>query len=1026
MSKKIRDTSKRLSEMIGVVSGMVSLDFHKRAKVFNDGSSEDHLALEINTLADEFKSLLDSCERLATSEARYRGLFEKMNEGLLFTDPEGKIVLVNSSFCKMIGYTREQLLGKNRYQLFHSEQQGEYVKKKVAAIRYGHSGQYELKFLTKSGSEIRTEVDETPHTDHMQKFLGVMTIVSDLTERKKTLADLKLSELQNRAMLEAIPDQVFRIGTDGTIRYVKRYRGDEIESNEALSHNIRDFFPMDIASQILNSVRLSVESDSTVKHEYELNEGHGNLFFEARFTKCGADEVLMISRNVTKHKRFERELLISEKKYKGLFEGANDAIFIIQPFTLKLLDVNSIAAERLGYTRKELLKLDTRQIDVAFTAEKLIYIKTEFAKKGTVIFEHTHRRKDGSTFPVEVSSRVIEYENQPAYQSIVRDITERKKVENALRENEVQFRSLIETLSEGIIRVDLKDKILYVSEQFCNITGYKESDLLGKRSSDVLLADHAERMVLIAYGKKRLKGISSLDELRIKCANGKIITVSNSGTPVYDAAGKVIGTQGAIHDITDLKKAEQKAKEKEQNFNDLFENASDAIIISDEKTRNILIANQKACNYLGYEQSELLALSLADIESGNGQNTVASAARKNVGIFEHLHKHKSGMLIPVEVSTKMVELRGRTVCQSFVRDITEKKKSMSKLQHANDIIQKSASLIMTINKKGEVIYISPACKKMLGYEPEELMGTQWWMRSTHSDKIANKERKKAIELLKKGLNGKNSYFESRTYTKNGEERWIAWEKSLTEDGNLLGVGLDITHKKIAEEQLKRKNEELESFIYKASHDLKSPLSSTLGLINLINMVKPDEAITYLGKLEESVTRMDEILNNLAKVSIIQQGVPKTSEINVDSLVQKVLDGFRHIKAYQNVEVHVKIKGKGSLYSDPALIEAILQNLIQNSLAYQKKGKGAYIKINANKRRHETIFQISDNGVGIPKKYQGKIFDMFYRANEASKGSGIGLYIVKNAIEKLKGTVNCKSKSGKGTVFTLTLPSNVEK
>lgn len=261
-----------------------------------------------------------------------------------------------------------------------------------------------------------------------------------------------------------------------------------------------------------------------------------------------------------------------------------------------------------------------------------------------------------------------------------------------------------------------------------------------------------------------------------------------------------------------------------------------------------------------------------------------------------------------------------------------------------------------------------------------------------------------------------------------KKQWqeISFNPIIVSD-NVSGVAVfskDITEKKEVQQKLEHANSELKTFMYKATHDLKGPLASILGLVNLSNIETREEKSTILfNKIGESTKKLDATLNVLLDTMYIKESKKIISKINLKELVNTVCDSLRHSENYLKIHFNTQVNAKKEFVNDEKIIRSIVQNLIENSLKYYDSCKQEpSIEIHISDYNEGVKIIISDNGVGIKKEFHSKIFEMFYRASESSKGSGLGLYLVKTGIEKINGTIEFSSQEGVGTTFTLTIPS----
>jgi two-component system, sensor histidine kinase len=226
------------------------------------------------------------------------------------------------------------------------------------------------------------------------------------------------------------------------------------------------------------------------------------------------------------------------------------------------------------------------------------------------------------------------------------------------------------------------------------------------------------------------------------------------------------------------------------------------------------------------------------------------------------------------------------------------------------------------------------------------------------------------------------------------------------------------------EQLIQSHKELEAFIYKASHDLKGPLSTTKGLLYLAKQEEQKkEQFKYLGLIENSLDKLDNVLMSLHEITIIRKGKVVLTKIDVTATLQSLISGFENYPIFHKIKISINNQLTSDFYSDEILLQTILRNLLENAIKYSRENiSDPFVNITLKQEGNFTIIRISDNGIGIPSQYHTKIFDSFFRATELSKGSGLGLYIVKNALQKLNGSIEIESsESRKGTTFSLFFP-----
>jgi len=229
------------------------------------------------------------------------------------------------------------------------------------------------------------------------------------------------------------------------------------------------------------------------------------------------------------------------------------------------------------------------------------------------------------------------------------------------------------------------------------------------------------------------------------------------------------------------------------------------------------------------------------------------------------------------------------------------------------------------------------------------------------------------------------------------------------------------------EELVKVNKELDRFVYSASHDLRSPISSVRGLINLVklNPTSP-ETKSYMEMMDKQLIGLNKFIEDIVVYSRNTRVAVKPDTIQLKKLVDEILVSLQFYPGSEKINIDVNVPDDLSLRSDTTRVRIVLANLLSNAFKYSKHAKkDAFIKIDATKSLTQVEISIRDNGTGIDQQYLPKIFDMFFQANDNSEGSGLGLYIVKETLEKIHGEISVQSEVGKGTEFIVTLPIEMD-
>ncbi len=229
------------------------------------------------------------------------------------------------------------------------------------------------------------------------------------------------------------------------------------------------------------------------------------------------------------------------------------------------------------------------------------------------------------------------------------------------------------------------------------------------------------------------------------------------------------------------------------------------------------------------------------------------------------------------------------------------------------------------------------------------------------------------------------------------------------------------------EELVKINKELDSFVYSVSHNLRAPLMSVLGLLRLVQLENEDDKLGldhYFSMMQHSIHKLDETLKEILDYSRNARSELKSEKIDLQRLVEEAFEKMMYLQGSDQIKKSTKFENSAELYLDRYRMSVVLNNLISNSIKYMDNNKAASsidIFANTNAERVEIVFR--DNGIGIRQDLLPRVFDMFYRATEKSEGAGLGLYIVKESIEKMGGTISVDSRLGEGTTFKISVPNH---
>jgi len=368
--------------------------------------------------------------------------------------------------------------------------------------------------------------------------------------------------------------------------------------------------------------------------------------------------------------------------------------------------------------------------------------------------------------------------------------------------------------------------------------------------------------------------------------------------------------------------------------------------------------------------------------------------------------------------------RDITVRKAFQKKITEKEANLRSILNAFE------NSVWLINANYELIDFNKdffkKYKQAFGIKLAK--GKNILDLVPEDDPLLRKVWKGRYEAGLKGRPGKyiDSYvvgdvlrtFEIKTYP-------IVEESMVT---GLTVFSRDITVYKEAEDQLKARNEELiktnaelDRFVYSASHDLRAPLMSIKGLVNLIR--KDQENISldhYLQVIDKSIHRLDQFITDIVHHSRNSRLDVEAQPVEFQKVIDEVWESLSFMDETNEVQLQCQIQQLGPFYTDLSRLSIVFSNILSNALRYRDKRKKSFVRIELVSNDSQATIRFIDNGIGIASEYLDKVFRMFFRASNESKGSGLGLYIVKNTLEKINGSIDIASDFGEGTTFTVRL------
>ncbi len=631
---------------------------------------------------------------------------------------------------------------------------------------------------------------------------------------------------------------------------------------------------------------------------------------------------------------------------------------------------------------------------------------------------------------------------------IFKDITERKKAEEALRLSEERFEQMVEQSPVVFEVYDMQGYQIKVNDAYGKFWNIPKELTLGKYN--ILKSEQVRERDLLQYVERAYAGeIVNVPDYEYDAS----VEPSTGGLgrkrwlnailyPLKDECGAVTGIVVLHQDITDRKKDEKALGESERRYRGLYNAVADGIIVVDCNGA-ISEVNEFACKIFGYSREEIKNSlikpiwhainedgspfpienhpAMVTLKTGKSvRDVVMGVYLPNIGEYRWLIFNSE----PMFNSQRGIE----SAVITFV-DITDRKKMEGSLKESRkkyqDLIETTSDFIWEIDSQGKYTYCSPQIEKLFGVKPAEMIG------KTPFDMTPPGAIQKALETFKGITNSSQPFYGLQTTACDRKGRLVFVETNgvpfFDDKGKLLGfrgISRDITERKTLEKQL-QDNERMAAIGQTAGmvgHDLRNPLQSIIGEVYLAKSELdslPDgenksclqESVQAIG---EQVGYMDKIVSDLQ--TFVKPIEAKMEIINLKPVITALLAQTDFPK---NIQASMQIDDKLIVNADAQLLKRVLINLVTNAVQAMPDGGELTIKAQTNDKKVQII--VEDTGTGIPEEIKSKIFTPLFTTK--SKGQGFGLAVCKRVIEAQGGTINFESQEGKGTKFIIELPIN---
>jgi PAS domain S-box-containing protein len=992
---------------------------------------------------------------LKESEQRYRTIMMSVGDGVIATDIEGRVEMMNPVAEELTGWKQEKAQGKLLEEIFHiiNEETRKTVENPVRRVIsegtvIGLANHSVL--IARDGTEHPIADSGAPIRNEKNDITGVVLVFRDQTQERIAQKALQESERKFRETVKYLDEGYYCVTPEGLLldynQAFIRILGFE-PTSDMKGVKLPDFWQNTDDRKIyleelitkgfirnfqINAKKLNGEKVVVIANSHMVKDEKGSLVrIEGTFT------------DFTELKLMEAALKENESKYRSLFENAQIGMYRSKIDGSAFLDVNLKAAEIFGFTREELLGMPAN-IRWANTDDRDNMMRL-IKEHGGILenYEVKVHAKNGEVMDLLASIEL--HVNEGYLDGTMVDITERKRAVELLKESEERFRGVFESNMLGTLFWDANGDIIAANDAFLEIVGYSREDLI----SGVLKWKELTPPKYDKIDEEKLKELAKRG--KIDPFEKEYIHKSGRLVPIIISAATLSGsnTSGVaiILDITQRKQTEEALRESRETYYYLYENSPVGMYHTKIDGSGIIEINDSACEMLGFKKEELIgqpsAIRWAD-PNRRGEILKIMGEHGVATNFDADILKKDGTIISCLLSMKIFKEEG--YIEGFIVNITDRKRAEETLRESEaryrTLVENIPQGIFMKDHNYKWVSINENFARSLGVSPNDVVGKV--DRDLFPAEIADKYHADDIRVLEKG---QIEEFEEESIL-DGKRVWVNTIKTPVRDKSgeivgLLGIFWDITERKLAQEeirklnfeledrvvirtaQLEASNRELEAFSYSVSHDLRAPLRHVSGYVELLNKHfhkdLSEKGQHYLNSIADSVRLMGKLIDDLLRFSRTGRVEMVRSVLDMDRIIHEVKDSICKDNTDRNIEW---ILGKlPSVYGDESMISLVWLNLLNNAVKFTVKRSNPRIEVGVNEEKKEWIFFVRDNGVGFDMQFAHKLFGVFQRLHpmEEYEGTGIGLANVRRIISRHGGRTWAQAEPDKGAIFNFSIP-----
>ena len=979
-------------------------------------------------------------EVLKESEKKFHSIFENVLDVYYETAIDGTILEVSPSIeiLSKGQYHRDDLIGKSMIDFYADP--GKRQTLLEALQERGNVVDYEIKLKNRDGLVIPCSISSKIRFDAQGRPEKILGTIRDITERKRVEEALRESEGRYRQLFDAESDAIFLIDNEtGRILEANNaalalygYSREELltKKNTDLSSEPEETQQVTrgtpaISEQVITiPLRLHRKKDGTV-FPVEIT---GRFF-----TWQGRSVHIAAIRDITERKRAEEALRKSEEKYSLLIETTHDMIFVIDRDGC-VEYINTAAARALGVQPQNVIgkaHADLFPPEIAEgqwrSLQKVFESGEPFFTESRLIFPHGEMWASAQLVPFRREGGKV-----TAVMGVSRDITERKQAEDALRESEEKWRSLVSVLPDYVSLLDRESRLLFLNHY---AEGFTEKEVIGSSVYQYLSTESKEIFKKEIAECQNTGKIKKFEHVAMG-DHGIMREYEDYLVPILEK-NKATSTMVVSRDITERKQAEEALRESEERFRRLSEAAFEGILIHEEG--KIIDTNRLFATMFGYDVSEVIGGNALDFATlGLGDVALRHMRTESSEAYEGVAIRKDGSTFPVEVQAENILYKGRTARVTAIRDITERKQAEEALRESEEkyrtLVEKANEAIVIV-QDGVFVFTNRRTSDLVGVPVGDLEGKPF------IDFVWPEDRELLIANYRKRIAGETvrDAYDCRIIGAGGRLTWIFLSAAVIRwkgKPATLNLLTDITERKQAEEEVRRKakelqekNDELTRFTHAVAHDLRSPLVTIQTFQgHLERDIRSRDAARVeedLGFIRNAADKMGRLLDDIRRLSRVGHITNPSEEAPLQAIVKEALDLVAGRITGRGVKVQVT-EEPVVLYGDRTRLVEVFLNLVDNAVKFMGDEPAPRVEIGVEQTGEELVLHVRDNGIGIDPELQPMLFGLFHKLDPETEGEGIGLALVKRIVELHGGRIWVESKGlGQGACFRFTLPAAVK-